>query len=389
LTYRLFPKLPLQEIASVERGKFSARPRNDPQFYGGTIPFLQTGDIARARNEITKWDQTLNDRGLAVSRLFPPSTILMSIAANVGDVAVTNFAAACPDSVAAVLPHPNTDKGWLFQTLKMSKPDLAALATQNAQANLSIEKILPFKVHVAPPDEQRRIAEILSAWDQAIEGLNRLIALHKRQYLGLRNEIVDWISGDQLPLNEFLAPTSRPVPKPRSAYRALGIRSHGKGTFSRVVDRPTEVDMDTLYVAKAGDIIVNITFAWEGAIALVPPEHDGCLVSHRFPTYILDPKKVNARYLQHVIRMPRFTYLLGLVSPGGAGRNRVLGKGSFLELKIPMPSVKIQSRIADILDAAETVVSAESRLMNTTISQKKGLMHKLLTGEWRVRLENA
>jgi type I restriction enzyme S subunit len=93
------------------------------------------------------------------------------------------------------------------------------------------------------------------------------------------------------------------VAKPDTKYRALSIRSHGKGTFARVVENPASVDMETLYVAKVGDIIVNITFAWEGAIALVPPEHDGCLVSHRFPTFVPIHDKANARYLRHTLRM--------------------------------------------------------------------------------------
>ena len=38
----------LGEIARIERGKFSHRPRNEPRFYGGDFPFVQTGDIAIA-----------------------------------------------------------------------------------------------------------------------------------------------------------------------------------------------------------------------------------------------------------------------------------------------------------------------------------------------------
>lgn len=63
------------------------------------------------------------------------------------------------------------------------------------------------------------------------------------------------------------------------------------------------VDMDKLYVARAGVLIVNITFAWEGAIALVPSEHDGCLVSHRFPMFIPRQGTVCPRYLRHTVRM--------------------------------------------------------------------------------------
>ncbi len=385
----LYPTLPLAHIARIERGKFSARPRNDPQFYGGDIPFLQTGDIARAGRNIKNWTQTLNEKGLKVSRLFPRGTIFMSIAANIGDVAISMFDAACPDSVVAVTPKQGVDSEWLFQTLKFSKVGLSALSTQNAQANLSLEKIEPFKVHFVAQPEQRKIAEILHTWDEAIERATLVIELRQAQYLGLRNQLINWSSDPQKSLQSLLEPVSRPVPRPTESYRALSIRSHGKGTFIRNVADPTSVDMDTLYIAREGDLIVNITFAWEGAIALIPQEHDGCLVSHRFPTFVPISRRVSARYLRHALRMAQFTYLLGLVSPGGAGRNRVLNKRDFLDLEVPAPELDKQALIASALDTAETAIAKASEYRDSLAHQKRGLMQKLLTGEWRVQVEVA
>jgi type I restriction enzyme S subunit len=86
--------------------------------------------------------------------------------------------------------------------------------------------------------------------------------------------------------------------------------------------------------------------------------------------------------------MQRFTYLLGLVSPGGAGRNRVLNKSDFLDLKGPLPSTSEQARIAVILDDAENAVAREIQLRDALERQKRGLMQKLLTGEWRVSTES-
>ena len=41
------------------------------------------------------------------------------------------------------------------------------------------------------------------------------------------------------------------------------------------------------------DLVVNITFAWAGAIAIVKKEDDGGLVSHRFPTYTFKTNQTN------------------------------------------------------------------------------------------------
>jgi type I restriction enzyme, S subunit len=51
----------LSNIACVERGKFTARPRNSPEYYGGNIPFVQTGDIKNSGGKISSYSQTLRD----------------------------------------------------------------------------------------------------------------------------------------------------------------------------------------------------------------------------------------------------------------------------------------------------------------------------------------
>lgn len=253
--------------------------------------------------------------------------------------------------------------------------------------NLSQDALAHFKFKLPPLKEQQNIAAIVQTWDEAIENLLRLSELRKKQYLGLRDFLIEW-STNQRAVKEFLKPVFRPVSKPTSGYRALSIRSHGKGTFDRYVENPESIEMDTLYVVKSGDIIVNITFAWEGAVALVPRDHDGCLVSHRFPTFVPKMERVDARYLRHALRMARFTYLLGIVSPGGAGRNRVLSKSDFLDLMVPLPPLDQQQRIAMILDDAEDAISVEEKYLSALKHQKRGLMQKLLTGEWRVKSQS-
>lgn len=259
-----------------------------------------------------------------------------------------------------------------------------------SQANINPTEFRKYCPLPLPPlSEQRKIADILRTWDEAIEKASRLIELGKSNYSGLRERLIKWRTDHRRQLGTLVQPITRAVPRPNEHYRALSIRSHGKGTFSRMVVDPTSVEMDTLYVAREGDLIVNITFAWEGAVALVPREHDGCLVSHRFPTFVPNSQSVDARFLRHALRMPRFTYLLGLVSPGGAGRNRVLNKGDFLDLEVPAPDRRNQEMIAACLDAAEDAIANATECREAIIRQKRGLMQKLLTGEWRVKTEES
>lgn len=163
-------------LATVERGKFSARPRNDPKFYGGNIPFLQTGDISRSSGKVTTFSQTLNAEGAKVSRVFPKGTLLFTIAANIGDVGITDFDAACPDSLVAVAPHQNIDCGWLLFELAKRKADFESLASPGAQLNINLEKLRPYLLPRPPHPEQRAIATALADADALIAALEGMIA---------------------------------------------------------------------------------------------------------------------------------------------------------------------------------------------------------------------
>ncbi len=166
----------LSEIAAVERGKFTARPRNDPQYYGGVVPFIQTGDVTNSNGYISTYSQTLNDLGLGVSKLFPANTLFFTIAANIGDVGIATFETAATDSLVAISSRSSIEKLWLYYELSSRKRKFESIATQNAQMNINLEKLRPYLIPVPPLSEQRAIATALSDADALINSLDRLIA---------------------------------------------------------------------------------------------------------------------------------------------------------------------------------------------------------------------
>jgi len=161
-------------VAFLERGKFTARPRNQPRFFGGDIPFIQTGDVTNSDGRITRYAQTLNAEGLRVSKLFPRETLFFTIAANIGGVGIVAFETAATDSLVAISPKPRIDKWWLLHSLTYRKKEFEALATHNAQLNINLEKLRPYLLAIPPRREQDAIAEALNDADGLIESLERL-----------------------------------------------------------------------------------------------------------------------------------------------------------------------------------------------------------------------
>ena len=243
-----------------------------------------------------------------------------------------------------------------------------------------------FPVLVPPIFEQNAITDAIASWETAIEKTERLIVLRASQKAWLLTQVIS-SSGQTTKLGHFLKQVSRPVPKPTEPYWALGIRSHGKGTFQRFVEDPSSVDMEELYALNRDNLIVNITFAWEGAIAFVKQEDERCLVSHRFPTYEVNREIADPDFVKYIVNCKAFFSQLALISPGGAGRNRVLNKKDFLKLEVSLPPLGEQKRLAQILRAMDLLIEKETSLLAVLKTQKRGLMQKLLTGQWRVPVE--
>ena len=162
----------VKQIAQVLRGKFSHRPRNDPPLYDGPYPFIQTGEVARAGRVITNYRQTLNKRGLAVTRMFPTGTLVMTIAANIGDVAVLDFAACFPDSIVGFVPRNRVTRDILYYVFRAMRPELLRDAPVNTQGNLNIDRIGSKRIPLASINEQHQIVQQI---DAKVAGLNDVI----------------------------------------------------------------------------------------------------------------------------------------------------------------------------------------------------------------------
>ncbi|NOT99579.1 MAG: N-6 DNA methylase, partial [Sideroxydans sp.] len=167
-----WPIIPLDETCDIQRGKFSHRPRNEPRFYGGKYPFIQTGDIVRADGGKIEHTQTLNDDGLSVSKLFQPPIVVITIAANIGDTAVLDFPSCFPDSVVGLIPKAEIDAHFLELIMRTQKQHLNNIAPQAAQKNINIEILKTIKIPIPPIETQRAIVAEIEA-EQALVNANK------------------------------------------------------------------------------------------------------------------------------------------------------------------------------------------------------------------------
>ncbi|MEK4517472.1 restriction endonuclease subunit S [Paenibacillus sp. FSL H8-0122] len=151
----------LQQIGELSRGKSKHRPRNDVKiFENGTFPMIQTGDVARADEIITQYTTMYNELGVAQSRVWQKGTVCLTIAANIGDVAILGFDACFPDSVVGFNAyHPIDTNMYFLYVLMCYKDILDKMSRSTAQKNINIEILSKVAFPLPPLAEQKRIVE--------------------------------------------------------------------------------------------------------------------------------------------------------------------------------------------------------------------------------------
>lgn len=191
----------------------------------------------------------------------------------------------------------------------------------------------------------------------------------------------------QTPLKNIIYSNIIEAPKPTTDYIRLGIRSHCKGTFHELVKIENILSADKMYIVPKNNLILNITFAWEQAIAITDDNDEGKYISNRFPTFAFKDNQLPTFY-KYIIPQKRLKYDLNVASPGGAGRNRVLNKKLFLSIPVNIPLLKEQEKISKFLTTVDKKIT---NLKNTIISlenQKKGLLQQIFSQKLRFKDKN-
>ncbi|EIJ34519.1 restriction endonuclease subunit S [Thiothrix nivea] len=159
----VYPVKKLSDVIAMTRGRFGHRPRNDPRFYGGEYPFIQTGDIVRASQSNGKitYSQTLNELGLKTSRLFDKPVVVITIAANIGDTAILDYPACFPDSLIGMQPKNNELMlEYISLYFKFIKSYLNDLAPQSAQKNINYQQLSPIPIVIPPLSVQKKAVDL-------------------------------------------------------------------------------------------------------------------------------------------------------------------------------------------------------------------------------------
>lgn len=394
----------LDDLAEVERGKFSVRPRNDPRYFGGKMPFVQTGDVTGSDVYLKGFSQTLNEDGIKVSKVFPEDTILITIAANIGDTTITQYPVACPDSVVAIQPKKElTNTIFLKNVIDLQKDFLDSQATQNAQKNINLQVLKPLELIVPSLKEQTKIAAFLSAVDEKISQLTQKHELLSQYKQGMMqklfsqqirfkaddgSEFGEWEEKtliDSVDTNIKWSFTGGPFGSNLKSedYTELGIRiiqlqNIGDGAFLndyKIYTSPEKANEllscniypDEILISKMGDPVARC--------CIVPKHHDRYVMCSDGIRLVVDKQNYSSIFMFYQINYQDFRQSASDVSTGST-RKRI-GLSDLKQLPIKVPCLEEQTKIATFLSAIDQKIEVVAQQIEQAKTWKKGLLQQM------------
>lgn len=264
-------------------------------------------------------------------------------------------------------------------------------------SSLNSSQLKSFPLLVPPPAEQRRIAQILASWDQAIARSESLLANAQKQMESLLQQLLikpaasgEW---DTRPIGDVSERIQRRA-RDDEELPVLMISS-GSG-FVRQDEKYSRFmagkSVENYIALDQGEFAYNKgnSKSYEFGCVFSLNTYERGLVPNVYVCFKLSPN-LNAVFYEHLFRADFLHDQLGALVNTGVRNNGLLNikPVDFLACQVPIPPLDVQNRIAEVLSTAAKWVALQERDLELLKHEKAALMSQLLTGKRRVKLPDA
>ncbi|MBP2173284.1 restriction endonuclease subunit S [Methanococcus voltae] len=264
------------------------------------------------------------------------------------------------------------------------------MSQRSGQPGINSKEYGNLEVPLPPLKEQQKIAEILTKWDNHIETLENLISKKEEYKKGLMQNLLtgkvrfpgfneEW---KEVKLGEIVyEPKKNKLENPEN-YELLMVKLHCKGIEKTgKYPKPTKKGRP-YYIRNFGELLIGRQNFHNGGIGIVTSNIKNCIASNAI-TSLLPHKNCNLNFLVYYIS--RFDYYKKAEYLMGGTGQKELSQTELLKLKIQLPPIEEQEKIAEVLTLQDKEIEILKEKLELLKLQKKGLMQKLLTGEIRVK----
>ena len=378
----------INDVGSVITG--STPKTSDQTLYDGPVPFVSPADLGTGR-PVTSTIKTLTEKGFAATRrIRKGSTLFTCIGSTIGKIGLAGVDLATNQQINSVVPNSSHDDAFIHYALALRARHIAMLAGKQAVPIINKSMFSDQPILTPPLPEQKKIAQILSTWDQAITATERLLENSQQRKKGLMQQLLtgkkrlpgfegqwEWLkaneifrtvskknNGDQ---EELLAVTQDQGVLPRSLLERRVVMPDGTTSGYKLV--------------VPGNFIISLR-SFQGGLEY---SHYRGLVS---PAYtVLEPiREISDGFFQQYYKSYDFIGHLA-VAVIGIRDGKQISYSDFSFLKIPYPPLNEQNAISGVLTAADGEIRALKERLDLLQREKRSLMQQLLTGKRRVKVE--
>lgn len=295
-------------------------------------------------------------------------------------------------NMMAITPHTAiVDTEFLY--IRILHERLYRIADTSSIPQINNKHIIPYKIAVPPLAEQRKIADVLGVWDEAIEKQARLIeklALRKRALMQRLLSAKLRLPGFSEPWQKVkfceLFTKSIKTADPLKKYEVLSVTKEGivaqKSYFNKDI---ASEDTSKYIVVERGDLAMSGLNFWMGSCHILTNFDEG-IISPAYKVFKVTEHN-NIDFIRDFVRSSMFLQALQGCSVIGASIvRRNLDKEMLYEWTFKIPSLKEQTAIAEVLTAADREIELAKEKLERLRRQKRGLMQQLLTGKKRTKI---
>lgn len=399
----------VQDIFEVKTGTTPST-KNPEYWENGSVIWITPADMSKMTGiTISDSARKVTTKALKESNLnvIPKKSIILSTRAPVGYVALTSDDTTFNQGCKGIIPKDPDGTNTLFYSYYLLSKNnrLQHLSGGSTFKELAKDTLMRINLPIPPIDEQKKIAEILSTTDQAIQKSDEIIVKAKSFKRGMMQKLltegiehnefrdtplgkipVTWeISQIKNLINTYAGGT--PLRSNKSYYNGniLWVKS-GEVNQKRIYDTEEKITKEgyenssakkvpkdsvliAMYGATAGKVgILKCEGTTNQAVLALPPNEDKYF--HEFIYYMIS---FNTNRLMGITQ--------------GTGQPN-LSKQIIDRVRIALPPLEEQHKIATILSKIEELENTELERNLKLKNIKKGLMNDLLTGRKRVQVNN-
>lgn len=262
-----------------------------------------------------------------------------------------------------------------------------AAGTSGSMVKITKSVVEKLVVNLPSLAEQKSIAEIAASNNAVIRKTEALIAAKERQFGWLVTRLINKSGHKKKQLSDFISEVSVRN-RGNEIDRVLSVTNHSgfvlpEDQFER---RVASANVSNYKIVQQGQYAYNPSLINVGSIARLD-DWDNGILSPMYTVFKLDQKMANSDYFLHWLSSSEAKQRIKKSAQGSV--RETVSFGDLGAIPICLPELSVQQDIANTLNTAQQEITLLKKLADQYRTQKRGLMQKLLSGEWHIKNKEA